>query len=105
MPGVMGNAASAAYGVFYRAWTSACWPLIGFLNLIFKPSPETGNVAVWRVVGWLAANGAFLYFVVMDLAGRPLFWTLLAFLAVHILIMASSLRIMYEEKRVMEGSL
>ncbi|MCP4779952.1 MAG: hypothetical protein GY877_04170 [Hyphomicrobium sp.] len=41
----------------------------------------------------------------MDLTSRPLFWTLIAFLVVHILIMVSSLRIMYEEKRVMEGSL
>ena len=46
-----------------------------------------------------------LYLAVTDLAGQPLFWTLIGFLVVHILIMMSSLRIMYEEKRVMEGSL
>jgi hypothetical protein len=41
----------------------------------------------------------------MDLTPQPLFFTLTAFLLVHILIMLGSLRIMYEEKRVMEGSL
>ncbi|MEI9898850.1 MAG: hypothetical protein WDN31_00575 [Hyphomicrobium sp.] len=39
------------------------------------------------------------------LTTQPLFWSLSAYLIVHILIIASSLRIMYEEKRVMEGSL
>jgi hypothetical protein len=105
MSGVFGNAASAAYGVFDRAWTAACWPLIGVLNLIFRPDPETGAVSVWKVALWLLANAAILYLAVMDLTGRPLFWTLIGFLVVHILIMLSSLRIMYEEKRVMEGSL
>jgi hypothetical protein len=53
----------------------------------------------------LVANAAILYFAVTDLATRPLFWTLVVFLIVHILIIMSSLRIMYEEKRVMEGSM
>ncbi len=105
MSGVTSNAASAAYGFFDRAWTAACWPLIGILNFIFRPDPETGDVSFWKVGLWLAANGAILYLAVMDLAGRPLFWTLLGFLVVHILIMMSSLRIMYEEKRIMEGSM
>src|SRR4029079_10420866 len=34
-----------------------------------------------------------------------LFWTLAVFLIVHILIISGSLRIMYEEKQVMEGAL
>jgi hypothetical protein len=105
MSGVMSNAASAAYGVFDRAWTAACWPLIGLLNLIFRPDPQSGDVSLWKIALWLAANATILYLAVVDLATRPLFWTLIAFLLVHILIMMSSLRIMYEEKRVMEGSL
>jgi hypothetical protein len=105
MSGVFGNAASAAYGVFDRAWTAACWPLIGVLNFIFRPDPQTGAVSVWKVALWLTANAAILYFAVMDLTARPLFWTLMGFLIVHILIMLSCLRIMYEEKRVMEGSM
>jgi hypothetical protein len=105
MSGVVGNAASAAYGAFDRAWTAACWPLIGVLNLIFRPDPESGDVSLWKISMWLAANATVLYLAVMDLTSRPLFWTLLAFLVVHILIMMSSLRIMYEEKRIMEGSL
>lgn len=105
MPGAMRTVATAAFGLYDRAWTSASWPLIGVLNLIFRPDPETGNVSAWKVALWLIANAAVLYFAVMDLTARPLFWTLIAFLVVHILIMVSSLRIMYEEKRVMEGSL
>ncbi len=105
MPGVMGNAVSAAYGMFDRAWTAACWPLIGILNFIFRPDPETGHVSIWKIIVWLAASTAILYLAVTDLTLRPLFWTLVAFILIHILIMMSSLRIMYEEKRVMEGSL
>jgi hypothetical protein len=105
MSSVMGNAASAAYGIFDRAWTAACWPLIGALNFIFRPDPHTGHVGLWKIALWLTANATILYLAVTDLASRPLFWTLVAFLIVHILIMMSSLRIMYEEKRVMEGSL
>jgi hypothetical protein len=105
MSGVTGNAATAAYGVFDRMWTAACWPLIAVLNLLFRPDPETGDVGLWKIALWLAANAAILFLAVMHLAARPLFWTLLAFLLVHILLMASSLRIMYEEKRIMEGSL
>jgi hypothetical protein len=102
---VMNRAAAAAYGLFDRAWTAACWPLIALLNAVFRPDPETGDVAAWRIVAWLALNTALLYLAVMDLTARPLLWTLGAFLIVHILIMMSSLRIMYEEKRVMEGAL
>jgi hypothetical protein len=105
MSGVLGNVASAAYGIYDRAWTAACWPLIGNLNLIFRPDPQTGDISVWKIGVWLAVNAAILYVAVMGLTSRPLFWTLVAFLIVHILIMMSSLRIMYEEKRVMEGSL
>jgi hypothetical protein len=105
MSGVFGNAASAAYGVFDRAWTAACWPLIGILNFIFRPDPQTGAVSIWKVVLWLAANATILYLAVMDLTASPLFWTLVGFLVVHVLIMLSCLRIMYEEKRVMEGSM
>lgn len=105
MPGVLGTVSSAAFAIYDRAWTSASWPLIGLLNLIFRPDPETGVVAPWKVALWLVANAAILYYAVMDLGPRPLFWTLIAFLVAHILIMVSSLRIMYEEKRVMEGSL
>jgi hypothetical protein len=105
MTGVMGRATSAAYGIFDRAWTAACWPLIGLLNLIFRPDPQTGALRWWRVALWLIANAALLYFAYMLLDGRQLFWTLVAFLVVHILIMMSSLRIMYEEKRIMEGAM
>ncbi len=105
MSGVTGNAASAAYGLFDRAWTAACWPLIGVLNFIFRPDPQTGDVSIWKIMIWLVANATILYLAVMDLTSRPLFWTLVAFLIMHILIMMSSLRIMYEEKRVMEGAL
>lgn len=105
MSGVMGTAASAAYGIIDRAWTAACWPLIGVLNFIFRPDPQTGDVSGWKISLWLAANAAILYLAVMDLTSRPLFWMLVAFLLVHILIMLSSLRIMYEEKRIMEGTL
>lgn len=93
------------FGAFDKAWTSICWPLIGLLNFLFRPDPQTGDVAIWRVVLWLAANVAVLYFAVAGLRTQPLFWSLSAFLLAHILIIASSLRIMYEEKRVMEGSL
>jgi hypothetical protein len=93
------------FGALDRVWTTACWPLIGLLNLFFRPDPQTGNVALWKVALWLAANAAILYAAVVNLNTQPLFWTLTAFLVVHILIIAGSLRIMYEEKRVMEGSL
>ena len=93
------------FGALDRVWTTACWPLIGLLNLFFRPDPQTGNVALWKVALWLAANAAILYAAVVSLNTQPLFWTLTAFLVVHILIIAGSLRIMYEEKRVMEGSM
>jgi hypothetical protein len=93
------------FGLLDKAWTSVCWPLIGLLNFFFRPDPQTGTVALWRVIAWLAANTAVLYLAVAGLNTQPLFWSLSAFLLVHILIIASSLRIMYEEKRVMEGSL
>jgi len=105
MSGVIGNAATAAYGIFDRAWTAACWPLIALLNYVFRPDPQTGAVSVWKIMAWVAVNVAILYLAVMDLTPRPLFWTLVVFLMVHILIMMSSLRIMYEERRIMEGSL
>ena len=105
MAGVKGRAATAAYGVFDRAWTAACWPLIGVLNILFKPDPQSGKVSHFRIALWLIANAAILYLAVMHLSAHVLFWTLIAYLFVHILIMASSLRIMYEEKRVMEGAL
>lgn len=105
MPGVLRTVTTAAFGIYDRAWTTASWPLIGLLNLIFRPDPETGEVSSWKVALWLVANSAILYFAVTDLDARPLFWGLLAFLVIHILIMVSSLRIMYEEKRVMEGTL
>ncbi len=77
------------FGALDRAWTSVCWPLIGLLNLFFRPDPQTGHVALWKVALWLVANGALLYAAVDGLTTQPLFWTLSAFLLVHILIIAS----------------
>jgi hypothetical protein len=105
MSSVFGRATSAAYGLFDRAWTAACWPLIGTLNAILRPDPETGSVRWWKVAAWVVVNCAILYAAVTQLDWRSLFWVLVAFLVIHILIMMSSLRIMYEEKRVMEGSM
>ena len=105
MPSVMSNASSAAFGVLDRAWTAACWPLIWLLNFLFRPDPQTGAVSFWKVALWLAANAVILYLAVTDLKTNPLFWTLVVFLIVHILIIMSSLRIMYEEKKVMEGAM
>jgi hypothetical protein len=102
---ILSTIAVAIHGVFDRLWTAACGPLIAILNLFFRPDKRTGDVALWKVALWLAANAAILYFAVSDLTIQPLFWSLVAFLVVHILIMLSCLRIMYEEKRVMEGSL
>jgi hypothetical protein len=93
------------FGALDWVWTSLCWPLIGILNFFFRPDPQTGAVALWKVALWLAANTAILYLAVTGLNTQPLFWTLAVFLVVHILIISGSLRIMYEEKRVMEGSL
>ena len=105
MSSVMSNAASAAFGLLDRAWTAACWPLIALLNMFFRPDPQTGAVSFWKVALWLAANAVILYLAVTDLKTNPLFWTLVVFLIVHILIIMSSLRIMYEEKKVMEGAM
>src|SRR3569833_159689 len=105
MPGEKRKAATAAYGVFDRAWTAACWPLIGVLNILFKPDPQTGKVSRLRIALWLTTNETVLYLAVMHLSAHVLFWSLIAFLLVHILIMASSLRIKYEVKRIMEGAL
>ena len=71
----------------------------------FPAHPETGAVAWWKTGGWVIANTALLSFAVTQLDWRNMFWTFVAFLVIHILIMMSSLRIMYEEKRVMEGSM
>ncbi len=105
MTTVQEKVSTSIFGVLDRVWTSVCWPLIGLLNMFFRPDPQTGHVALWKVALWLTANAVILYLAVVDLNSQPLFWTLLAFLLVHILIIAGSLRIMYEEKQVMEGSL
>jgi hypothetical protein len=73
--------------------------------MIFRPDPQTGEVSFWKVGLWLGANAAVLYAAATGLEAQHLFWWIIAFLIMHILIIASSLRIMYEEKRVMEGSL
>ena len=64
------------FGALDDVWTSVCWPLIGLLNLFFRPDPQTGNVALWKVALWLVANAAMLYAAVAGLNTRPLFWTL-----------------------------
>jgi hypothetical protein len=61
------------FGALDRVWTTACWPLIGLLNLFFRPDPQTGNVALWKVGLWLAANAAVLYSAVDGLNKQPLF--------------------------------
>jgi hypothetical protein len=101
----MSKVTTRVFGALDDAWTSVCWPLIGLLNFFFRPDPQTGAVALWKVALWLAANTAILYLAVTGLNTQPLFWTLAVFLIVHILIISGSLRIMYEEKRVMEGAM
>jgi len=101
MAGVMRAATSA----LDRSWTTVCAPLIAALNLAFQPEPGTGHVSGWKVVLWFALNLAFLFTALALEAPTALFWTMVAFLMVHILIILSSLRIMTEERRVMEGTL
>jgi len=105
MSSVQKRATTSIFGAIDKIWTSLCWPLIGLLNLIFRPDAQTGDVAWWKVAMWLSANGALLYAAVGGLNIDYLFYWLVGFLIVHILIIASSLRIMYEERRVMEGSM
>ena len=69
------------FGALDRAWTSVCWPLIGMLNMFFRPDPQTGHVALWKVRCGSSAMRALLYAAVAGLNTRPLFWTLCAFLA------------------------
>ncbi len=64
------------FGALDAPGPRACWPLIGLLNLFFRPDPQTGHVAFWKVALWLAANGALLYAAVDGLTTQPLFWTL-----------------------------
>ena len=55
MADVSEKVTTGIFGALDRVWTSVCWPLIGMLNMFFRPDPQTGNVAVWKVALWLAA--------------------------------------------------
>ena len=86
-------------------WTSLCRPLVGLLNLVLRPAPGDGRIGIVRVILWIAINCALLA-AALGLGAphvRPL--TIGIFLLFHVLIILASLRVMSEEKQVMEGSM
>ena len=99
------SAFSTVTRLFDGAWTALCRPLIVLLNALFRPDPADGSIAVWKIAGWLLANcaGLFLTLTMAPPAAKaPLIGL---FLLLHILIVFGSLRVMSEEKQVLEGSL
>ena len=88
-----------------RAWTLLCRPLILLLDALFRPDRESGTIRPWKIFAWLLANCAVL-FAVLNLADERTKAALIAaFLLLHILVILGGLRVMAEEKQVLEGSL
>ena len=88
-----------------RAWTTLSRPLIVLLNVLFRPDRTDGSISRWKVTAWLIFNCAALGLTLNVV--HPSYRTALiaAFLLLHILIILSGLRVMSEEKKVLEGSL
>ncbi len=88
-----------------RAWTTLCRPLIGLLNVLFQPNRSDGSISIWRIMAWVVFNCAALYGIMAISSSNPRSTLVALFLLLHILIVVSSLRVMSEEKKVLEGSL
>lgn len=88
-----------------RLWTALCRPLIIVLNMIFRPRSTDGAISKWKILLWLVANCVALGAVLVFASGyaRAALFALL--LLAHILIIFASLRVMSEERQVLEGSL
>ncbi len=99
------SALAAIMNFFERVWTGLCRPLIAILNVIFRPAPADGHISPWRIGVWVAFNCALLFMALNAgaLHIRPLM--IGAFLLLHVLIILGSLRVMSEEKSVLEGTL
>ena len=84
-------------------WTGLCRPLVGVLNIVLRPDPDDGRIGFFRVLLWVAINCAVLALALISgaLHIRPL--SIGLFLLFHVLIILASLRVMSEEKQVMEG--
>ena len=99
------TALTIAINLVDRVWTTLCRPLIMLLNVVFRPDPMDGSIGTWKVFAWLLVNcaGLILALRVADPGVRSVLIGL--FLLVHILVILGSLRVMSEEKKVLEGSL
>ena len=86
-------------------WTTLSRPLIGLLNMLFRPDRTDGAIAGWRIVAWIAVNCAVLFGILASPGARMNALFVGLFLLLHILIVVSSLRVMSEEKKVLEGSM
>ena len=87
-------------------WTTLCRPLVMLLNVVFSPIEWTARSAHGRCSGRLLVNCAGGPDPGIA-GGRPGVRSVLIglFLLVHILVILGSLRVMSEEKKVLEGSL
>lgn len=94
-----------ASSLFKRGWTALCRPLIVVLNAAFRPAPADGSIGAWKILAWIIMNCVALYAALTFTGGTVKPALIGAFLLLHILIILSSLRIMSEEKKVLEGSL
>ncbi len=88
-----------------RGWTFLCRPLILLLDALFRPDRATGRIAPWKVIAWVLVNCAALFAVLNMAEARPKAALIAVFLWLHILVILGSLRVMAEEKQVLEGSL
>ncbi len=91
--------------LFDRGWTALCRPLIVALNAAFRPAPVDGAISAWKIFAWILMNCVALYAALTFTSGTVKPALIGIFLLLHILIIVSSLRIMSEEKKVLEGSL
>ena len=98
------TALTIAINLIDRVWTTLCRPLVMLLNVVFRPDPMDGSIGTWKVFAWLLVNcaGLALALRVADPGVRSGLIGL--FLLVHILVILGSLRVMSEEKKVLEGS-
>ena len=99
------SALAQTSNIFDRAWTAFCRPLIAGLNLAFRPSPRDGSIRAWKIAAWLLINCVALYAALTYAGGMAKPALIGLFLWLHIVIIVSSLRVMSEEKKVLEGSL
>jgi hypothetical protein len=99
------TALTIAINLVDRVWTTLCRPLIMLLNVVFRPDPTDGSIGKWKLLAWFLVNCGGLILALRVADPRVRSGLIGLFVLVHILVILGSLRVMSEEKKVLEGSL